>query len=228
MTSFAECAADVNAECAAVAIETLRSVDASSDRTRLAEAEMRVLSGDAETAEALVARVLRPSESKGPTVTARVGASRRPLTPILTLGLSRGDGTTIGDLDPDVLAKLAPAERGDVLLVAGRYRRSFAATGSGPSRGGPRRRESSTVRPHRAAKKAHRRPTTGRCRREALRRSDRPKGRIRAALRLRPERQATARRTRRPSLRARVRTVTPALAAQKLTLAIDAADRCGS
>src|SRR5450432_1441649 len=57
--AFATCAADADATCAASPLEKLRSIDAENVRTRIAEAEMRALLGDADVATSMLARALQ-------------------------------------------------------------------------------------------------------------------------------------------------------------------------
>ena len=101
VATFERCAADANVECASSALEALRSADADNDRTKIAETELRVLQGDADGMIPLLARfiALGGAASRG-------GVRMAPVDPS-------------GALDPDMLSKLDPAVRGDLLLLSG-------------------------------------------------------------------------------------------------------------
>jgi hypothetical protein len=99
IAAFAACVAQADTECASRKLEEARVIDAEHLRTRIGQAQLRVLFGDADQAE----RVLLDVFSN------RGLLSRPP---------ARGSAPNV-DVDADALGKVDAAARGDLLLLEG-------------------------------------------------------------------------------------------------------------
>ncbi len=100
ITSLATCAADADTACAGRALEEARAIDGDNLRTRIGQAQLRVLLGDADAAEhSLVETFADPPKGHAPIVH-KVGTAPLHI-----------DADGIGSLDAGV--------RGDLLLVDG-------------------------------------------------------------------------------------------------------------
>ena len=220
LQTFAFCAADADAACAAPALETLRSVDPENVRTELAEAQMRALQGEADVASTMLVRAIHapvpaaPPRRQRPTVGAQ-----------MVLGVATAAPPAVVDVDPQALAKLSSEARGDALLLSG----DLAALTGDAKRADARWTEAAGVvddaliapRRARLATKgedndAQLSADLSSIREDFFKLFDQARSGSDGA-----SYAATA-------LRTRVQTVSPPLARQKLTLAIDAADRCAN
>lgn len=185
---FETCVADATPDCAAASLEKLRSIDGDDVRTQIAEAQMRALMGEPDTAETTLAKM-----------------SPSPL------------------FDPSALAKLSPEARGEVLLLSG----DIAALRGDYKRADARWTEASGIVDPSLVKLRKKRVAEER---------DIGAAKISADLQaVRDDFDKLFESARNgddgaayaaSALRTRVRDIKPALAAQKLSLAIDAADRC--
>jgi hypothetical protein len=197
--TFDQCAAEADAIGAATALERLRSLDATDVQTRIAEAEMLDLGGDGEGASAALGRALQPKPS----------LATAPMPQI----------------DPDALDKLSSGARGDALLVEG----DVAALLGDAVKANARWTEAAGIVDESLLAPRRRRL------------DDRQQGaqsKLSADLEsLRADFDSLFDSARNGSdgvayaataMRARVQTISPPLAVQKLTLAVDAAARCAT
>jgi hypothetical protein len=219
MQSFASCAAAADARCAAPALETLRAIDPANVRTELAQAEMRALAGEADLASSLLVHALR--------LTPPPPGVRRNARPVggvqLLAGPAKSAPTSFADIEPETLAKLPSEVRGDVLVLAG----DIAALRGDVKQADALWTEAAGIIDEALVEPRRERATSKKDATDA-----RLSGELAAIQddfeKLFDESKsgsdgasyaATA-------LRTRVQNVSPQLARQKMTLSIDAADRC--
>lgn len=100
MAALATCAADADTTCAGRALEEARTIDRDNLRTRIGQAQLRVLLGDPDAAERALVEVFATKSSTVAPIVRKVGA--QPL-----------------QIDVDGVAALDTAVRGDLLLVDG-------------------------------------------------------------------------------------------------------------
>jgi hypothetical protein len=112
IAAFEACAADADAVCAGKQLEGLRSLDAKHVRTRIAQAQVRALLGEADAAEQALVQAVAPPPPKRSRIlpTPRPSATQQVPPRVAVESL---------DGDADALAKLEPAARGDALLLLG-------------------------------------------------------------------------------------------------------------
>lgn len=216
MTTFAWCAADADAGCAAAALETLRSVDAGNTRTKLAQAQLRVIEGETDTA-AVALRPFAPAAARAPSV------EMMPVDGRFRGYVAEPPPIPVGAIDTELLAKAEPGVRADVLLLVG----DIEALRGDSKRAQARWTEAAGIvddglvapRRRRLAAKADGAEAKLSSELEDLRSEFNKLFELARSGSDGETYAATA-------LRTRVRSASPALASQKLALAVDAADRC--